>query len=71
MVSYSSPRSLPLPSPPPLATATITKAGKRRAGLVSIDRLSSAALTRTNGVPVPSSMTITGAGVPSLYFAGT
>jgi hypothetical protein len=71
IVSYSRPRSLPRLSPPPFATAIATNAGKRRsAGVLSWVKLSRA-FRMLPSCPGPSWITMNGAGVPSLYFAGT
>jgi hypothetical protein len=69
IVSYSNPRSLPLLSPPPLATAMATKGGNRRAGSELAVRLSKASFT-FGSCSGPSFMMRYGASVPSWYLAG-
>ncbi len=65
IVSYSSPRSLPLPSFPPFWTAMAMKAGRLRLGSLEIVRLSRALRTSPRWLG-PSNITRIGALVPSL-----
>lgn len=66
IVSYSRPRSLPLPSLPPFSTPIAMNAGNLRFRSVEMVRLSSALRTKLRRLG-PSSVTSMGAFVPSFW----